>query len=131
MLTNGINEFEQHRAQPTSVACLKSIAQIHYSCQTLAEALDDLSVVDDDTSGIDYFSRLLSKEVLNDDASSTGPFWYMLRLIVKKYGLTTLIEASQSPQFDWITDHEIFENVFLLSQLLFRQSFILLIITCI
>ena len=95
--------------QPTSPFCLKAIAQIHHSCQTLAMALHKFSAVNE--SDMVYFSELLSKDELNDDASCTGPFWYLLRLIAKKYGLSTLIKASNSTEFDWITSHEIFENV--------------------
>ena len=98
-----------------SPSCLKAIAQIHHSCQALAEAIHKLSENNEDDVNEDdvkYFSDMILSQELNDDVSFTGPYWYLLRLIARMYGLSTLIKSSKIPVFDWIMDHEIFEKVF-------------------
>ena len=51
------------------------------------------------------------KTEVNDDESYTGPFWYFLRVIVKKHGVSLLFKVLENSEFEWIKNHEIFDNV--------------------
>ncbi len=89
---------------------MKAVSQIHFSCQTIAEAIHQNSL-EIKESRLSFFAELIAKLEFNDDDSFTGPLWYLMRVIAKKYGLPTLIKASKNDVFDWTTSVDIFEKV--------------------
>ena len=110
VILEGVSKFEEHRVQPSSPSCLIAISQIQYSCQLLADSLHN-SLPIPDRIDLSIFANEIMKTEVNDDESYTGPFWYFLRVIVKKHGVSLLFKVLENSEFEWIKNHEIFDNV--------------------
>ena len=110
VILEGVSKFDEHRAQPFSPSCIIAVSQIQYSCQLLADSLQE-SLSAASKIDINFFVNEIMNTELNDDESYTGPFWYFLRVIVKKHGMSTLFKALECSKFERIKNHEIFDNV--------------------
>ena len=58
-----------------------------------------------------FFSHQITKPEVNDEESYTGPFWYFLRVMARRHGLSLLLEAPKHSEFEWMKSHDIVYNV--------------------
>ncbi|XP_019854153.1 PREDICTED: E3 ubiquitin-protein ligase RNF213-like [Amphimedon queenslandica] len=93
----------------TSPECLLAIAQLMYSCQLLAKTVADEDYRSlNSTADVDYFYNkadpVFQKPELNDDADKSGPLFFLIRFVVRRYGISVLTKLMelQYQQFSWV-----------------------------
>ena len=88
----------------TSVEYLFGIAQLMLCCEILAKTLcEDNS---NDSANVVLFwdeceRHLLDKGINNSDLY-TGPYWYLVRYIVRRYGVSKLLQVPEH-SISWIS----------------------------
>lgn len=96
----------------TSPECLLAVAQLMYSCQLLAKTVVDEDYKSlDSIADVDYFYNKADSvfKELNVDTDKSGPLFFLIRFIVRRYGISVLIKLMelQSQQFSWILSLDI------------------------
>ena len=105
LLSGGTSGLNCLRAQPLQPECLWTISQIIFSSDFLAKFITVKSILNFEDTDTKYFlerSETLKEDELNDELSYSGPIWYLLRLFVRKYGVSKLLEVAQVDAFNWI-----------------------------
>jgi len=109
LLKEGTSGLSSSRAQPLLPECLQAVSQIIFSSNFLAKFITEKSSLDFEDADVIYFlksSETLKHDELNDKPSYSGPIWYLLRLFVRKYGISKLHEAAQIDTLNWILPSE-------------------------
>lgn len=101
----------------TSPEYLQAVAQIMISIHVLVDTLRDQSSgleleVNENTR---YFIReaekCLRNDSLNDERTSNGPIWYLVRYIIRKFGVSMLLKISKIDTLEWVLPHNSFSQV--------------------
>ena len=96
---------------------MQAAAQIKLSVHVLANTLK--SVVSQPTEfeinsdeDVHYFFHeaelCLQNDSLNEEQTCDGPLWYLVRYIIRTFGVSTLFKISNDDTFNWILPYDIF-----------------------
>ena len=105
LLRDGTSGLNCSRAQPLQPECLWAVSQIIFSSNIVVKFITDKSILHFEDADTKYFlerSETLKQDELNDELSYSGPIWYLLRIFVRKYGVSKLLEVAQVDAFNWI-----------------------------
>lgn len=116
LLSSSCQELAVSNGDITAPECLLAVAQIMHSCQLLAKTIADKKYRSSvELANLEHFYTQVEFEFqasdLNDDASKSGPLYFLLRFLVRRYGvsaLTNIIE-NQFQQLSWILPSDIEE----------------------
>ena len=103
---------------------MQAIAQIKLSVHILANTLKlfisqpiESEIYGDEN--MRYFfheaEKCLQNDSLNEEQNCDGPFWYLVRYIIRTFGASTLLEISNKDTFNWVLPYDIFPEVCMLS----------------
>ena len=98
----------------TSPECLLAVAQLIYSCQLLAKTVADEDYRSlNNPADVEYFynkaDSVFQETELNDDTDKSGPLFFFIRFVVRRYGISVLTKLMelQSQQFSWVLSSKI------------------------
>ena len=117
MLKGGHKELIGFYHNPTSPEYLQAVAQIMISIHVLGDTLKDqssgleLNVNENTRYFIREAEKCLRNDSLNDEKTSSGPIWYLVRYIIRTYGVSTLLNISKIDMLDWVVPHDNFSQV--------------------
>ena len=99
---------------------MQGVAQIKLSVHVLANTLKSVisQPIELEISGdedVHYFfheaEMCLQNDSLNDEQTCDGPLWYLVRYIIRTFGVSTLLEISNEDSFNWVLPYDIFPEV--------------------
>ena len=119
-LLKGHNGLLTYGNEPTSSKYLQAVAQIKLSVHVLARTLKsvisqpiELETCSDED--LRYFfheaEKCLQNDSLNEEQTCDGPLWYLVRYIIRTFGVSTLLEISNKDSFNWVLPYDIFPEV--------------------
>lgn len=119
LLCGGHDLLLEHITKPTSSHCYLAVAKLTVALQVLAAKVYEVVRYSLDFNGIDdNTSYLFSKaekycpsDCLNDTQTASGPLWYLMRYIVRKFDTTTLRKVLENKNFQWILPSKDFRQV--------------------
>lgn len=105
-LTVGCDALKSTMSQPCSPDYMFAIANIKMSAQNLAIKMKESSSMDEESHETNYFFNEAEKcfqfQDFNNSQSATGPLFYIIRYIARKFGISTLMNIIQNENFLWI-----------------------------
>ena len=100
---------------PTSPEHLQAVAQmmisIHVLVDTLRDQFSGLKVNENTRYFIRKAEEYLKNDSLNDKRNSNGPIWYLVRYIIRTFGVSTLFEVSKIDTLEWVLPFDDFPQV--------------------
>ena len=96
---------------------MQAVAHIKLSVHILANKLKSVvsHPIEFEISGdedVRYFFResekYLQNDSLNEEQTCDGPLWYLVRYIIRTFGVSTLLEISNNDTFNWVLPYDIF-----------------------
>lgn len=108
--------FLQQHIKQTLPQCWLAIAKLTIALQILAEKLRDAVYNSMDFNNpANYLFEEAEKYCtiveINDTKTASGPLWYLVRYIVRKFGSTALLKILESDYFKWILPSEDYREV--------------------
>lgn len=99
---------------------MQAVAQIKLSVHVLANTLKsvinqsiELEICGDED--LRYFvheaEKCLQNDSLNEEQTCDGPLWYLVRYIIRTFGVSTLLKISNEDSFNWVLPYDIFPEV--------------------
>ena len=107
----GHDTLESIANEPVSPDMLLAVARLQVSAQILATKMKEVTEADSIDSDTQYFcnqiEKIFTSQTLNDNQSSNWPLLYIMRYIVRKFGISTLLNFSDDENYSWIIPKEL------------------------
>ena len=107
----GHDTLESIANEPVSPDMLLAVARLQVSAQILATKMKEVTEADSIDSDTQYFcnqiEKIFTSPTLNDSQSSNWPLLYIMRYIVRKFGISTLLKFSDDENYSWIIPNEL------------------------
>jgi hypothetical protein len=116
-MKNGYKTLKAVINEPSSSDHMLGVAKLRLSIELLASKLVESIMaptdVNEDTQYLftEAERRLTSASTINDEQSGSGPMWYLLRYIVRKYGICTLLKLADDDNYRWIVPKHLNKDV--------------------
>ena len=101
----------------TSPESLQAVAQIMISIHVLADILKEqsprlgLTISENSCYFVREAEKWLQNDSLNDKKTSNGPIWYLVRYIIRTFGVSTLFKISKIDTLEWVLPFDDFPQV--------------------
>ena len=111
MLTRGHDNLLVYHDKPHSPEYLQAAAQIMVSIHILVNTMEvvqssDLEITNQENTR--YFiceaEKYLPNHSYNEEQTSNGPIWYLVRYIIRTFGVSTLLKISKA--YKWVLPYD-------------------------